>query len=301
MAELHTEEIIYTPININHNMKKLTFCLAALFCCVLMQANPQYTKADSLKVMSLLKEAQRLPAGTNLMLHFARKLTGIPYVAHTLEVNKEERLVVNISQLDCTTYVENVLTLAWCAKHHLYSFDGYCKTLREVRYIGGLIGYTSRQHYFTTWIEDNTRDGFVREVQLPDPPFSAVQTIRVDYMTTHPQAYKMLREHPQWLPYIRQQEEYISNKQYRFIPKGKTGDNAMMRKAVCDGDIIAIVTNASGLDIAHVGVAVWHADGLHLLNASMARKKVVDEPMTLYQYLQRHKTHAGIRIVRPQL
>ena len=37
---------------------------------------------------------------------------------------------------------------------------------------------------------------------------------------------------------------------------------------------------------------------LHLLNASMLHKKVVEEPMTLYQYLQQHSTHTGIRIIR---
>ncbi len=281
-------------------MKKLIFFFAFLHGIVTLYAQPQYTKADSMKIVSLLAEAKSLPKGTNLMLHFAKKFTGVPYVAHTLEVNNSERLVVNLRQLDCTTYVETVLALSWCAKKHLYTFDDYCKILRHVRYIGGKVGYTTRQHYFTTWIEDNTQDGFVKEVQQPIPPFSAKQTVRVNYMSQHPQAYRMLKGHPQWLPYIKKQEDAITGKSYQYIPKAKTGDNNLMKKAVHDGDIIAIVTSASGLDIAHVGVAVWHQDGLHMLNASMIHKKVVDEPMTLYQYLQKHKTHLGIRIIRPQ-
>ena len=51
-------------------------------------------------------------------------------------------------------------------------------------------------------------------------------------------------------------------------------------------------------DIAHLGFAVWKDGKLHLLNASMLHKKVVEEPMTLYQYLQQHSTHTGIRIIR---
>ena len=43
---------------------------------------------------------------------------------------------------------------------------------------------------------------------------------------------------------------------------------------------------------------MWQADGLHLLNASMIHKKVVLEPLTLYDYLQQHPSHTGIRIVR---
>ena len=72
----------------------------------------------------------------------------------------------------------------------------------------------------------------------------------------------------------------------------------LMRKVVKDGDIIALTTSLKGLDIQHIGFAVWHADGLHLLNASSLRHKVVEEPMTLYRYLQRQRTMTGMRIVR---
>jgi hypothetical protein len=47
-----------------------------------------------------------------------------------------------------------------------------------------------------------------------------------------------------------------------------------------------------------LGFAVWKKDGLHLLNASMIHKKVVEEPMTFYQYLQKHPSHTGIRVLR---
>jgi hypothetical protein len=71
-----------------------------------------------------------------------------------------------------------------------------------------------------------------------------------------------------------------------------------MRQAVRDGDIIAITCSKPGLDIAHLGFAVWRDDGLHLLNASQLHKRVVEEPMLLGQYLQKHPSHTGIRIVR---
>ena len=53
-----------------------------------------------------------------------------------------------------------------------------------------------------------------------------------------------------------------------------------------------------GLDIAHLGFAVWRADGLHLLNASQLHRKVVEEPMTLRYYLSKHPSFTGIRVVR---
>ena len=73
--------------------------------------------------------------------------------------------------------------------------------------------------------------------------------------------------------------------------------NYSMRKAVKNGDIIAITCKKKGLDIAHLGFAVWKKDGLHLLNASQIHKKVVLEPMTLGKYLSSHPSHTGIRII----
>ena len=71
-----------------------------------------------------------------------------------------------------------------------------------------------------------------------------------------------------------------------------------MRQAIHDGDIIAITCSKPGLDIAHLGFAVWKNNGLHLLNASQLHKKVVLEPMTLKTYLSKHPSHTGIRIIR---
>ena len=64
--------------------------------------------------------------------------------------------------------------------------------------------------------------------------------------------------------------------------------------------VIDFITNIAGLDTQHIGLAAWHADGLHLLNASSIHHKVVEEPMTLRQYLYRHKTMPGIRVLRIQ-
>ena len=85
-----------------------------------------YQKKDSVTVCRLLAASRQLPRGTNLQLFFARKFLGLPYVAHTLEINDDERLVVNTRQLDCTTLVENVTALTLCAAlpqwqdHRLY-------------------------------------------------------------------------------------------------------------------------------------------------------------------------------------
>ena len=238
----------------------------------------QYTKADSLKVVGLLESASELSGRANVTVFFARKLLGLPYVAHTLEVNRRERLVVNLRQLDCTTYVENVVALT---------------------YRGGSVPhYVKRLHYFTDWIEDNTAKGLCREVQAPVPPFTAVQDINVYYMSTYPEKYKMLKDNPEYVPQIAETEKALNKKSFRYVPKSAVKNTTLLRSTIKDGDILALTTTLKGLDIQHVGFAVWHDDGLHLLNASSLRRKVVEEPLTLYSYLQRQRTMTGVRVVR---
>ena len=260
------------------------------------QQRVTYQRADSLKICRLLRDANK----QTTTLWFARQFLNIPYVAHTLEVNPAEQLVVNTRQLDCTTLVETVTALTLCAHQGKRSWNDYLTTLRTLRYRKGkLDGYPSRLHYFSDWIADKTAMSIVKEIQSPNPPFSAVQHINVNYMSTHPDAYQALKAHPEWVSVIRQQEETLSGTTSRYIPKSALKRNTKaLRQAVHDGDVIAITCNKKGLDIAHLGFAVWKKDGLHLLNASQIHKKVVQEPMTLYQYLQKHPSHTGIRIIR---
>ena len=254
---------------------------------------------NSKTIESLLKAASKAEKTTNFPLFFARKFLDVPYVAHTLEVNDDEQLVINTSQLDCTTLVETVTALTLCAYQKQFTFAAYQNNLRNMRYYNGVVDtYTSRIHYFTDWIVTNTKAGIVSEIQQPNPPFTAVQTVKVNYMSEHPQSYKALKAHPEYVADIRKMEQRLTGMKFRFIPKTEVKNTAAMREAVHDGDIIAITCNKPGLDIAHLGFAVWHQDGLHLLNASQLHKKVVEEPMTLYQYLQKHPSHTGIRIIR---
>lgn len=255
--------------------------------------------ADRARIDTLLHRAKTMPRATCWELFFARAFIGTPYVAHTLEVTDSEELVVNTAGLDCTTLVETVAALTMCAVQEVYTFKNYLCNLGLLRYRGGnMTDYTSRLHYFTDWIIDNTGMGLVEEIQQPSEVFSAVQTINVGFMSEHPSLYRHLKANPSYVSVIRQTEEALCGLTFRYIPKSGVVNDAMMREAVHDGDIIAITCNKPGLDIAHLGFAVWHADGLHLLNASMIHKKVVEEPMTLYRYLGKHPSHTGIRIVR---
>jgi hypothetical protein len=271
-------------------------------------AQVSYSHEDSLRVMTLLrqgaayvKESKQPPTNNELMMFYGHKIEAmnVPYVAHTLEPFDKERLIVNLREMDCTTFVENVTALTLCTKDHLFSFEAFCHILQKLRYVQGDVpAYTRRLHYFTQWIDDNTQMGFCHELQSPNPPFTSVQTIYVDYMTRNSDKYRMLTVNPSDIPEITRMEKSLCGKKYRYIPISQIQDTPLMRKTVLDGDIIAIITNVKGLDTQHIAIAKWHSDGLHILHASSVRHRVVDEPVPLQRYLINRKTTPGIRVVR---
>ena len=259
---------------------------------------PDYRRSDSVKVMRLFRQASRLDSNTNFMIYFARQLCGLPYVGKTLEKNDNERLVVNLRQLDCTTYMETVAALTLSMRQRKPTFAAFCHNLQQLRYRGGQIAYTNRLHYFTSWIEENSRKNLVTCIDSPNPPFTATQTVRANYMTTHTSLYPMLVKHPDWIPQIATMEKSITGKRLPYIPKSQLANDKLLRQTIHDGDIIVILTSRRGLDTSHIGIAVWHADGLHLLNASSIRHRVVEEPKLFSRYMREHPSHIGIRVVR---
>ena len=276
-------------------MKRLFVYILGIILVQGLSAQTTYQRVDSTKICKLLRQADK--QATTLWI--ARQFLDKPYVAHTLEVNDREQLVVNTRQLDCTTLVETVTALTLCVKQEKRQWTDYLQALRILRYRQGVLnGYPSRLHYFTDWILDKQQMGLVEEIQRPNPPFTALQHINVNFMSQHPEYYKALKANPSLVKEIRQQEKALTGKTFRYIPKLAVKNTQLMRQTVKDGDIIAITCKKKGLEIAHLGFAVCQKDGLHLLNASQLHHKVVTEPMPLRQYLQKHSTHTGIRVIR---
>ena len=262
-----------------------------------------YTPTDSLLVMNLLTKAKVQSKTINMPLFFAQHLKGTPYVGETLEINKKENLVVNLREVDCTTFVEYVLALSLSVREDSVSFEQFCHYLKCVRYQDGVIdGYASRNHYFSTWIESNAKQGFVREVPATwsdeDKFLTRVQSLKVDFMSKHPERYPMLKNNEEELNEIKACEKTLTGRKVVYVPKSKLQMLNEKKGYIENGDILAFVTRIDGLDISHVGFAVWKNGRLHLLNASSKHQKVVLEPKPLSEYLNQYPTILGIRIIR---
>ncbi|WP_243350016.1 N-acetylmuramoyl-L-alanine amidase-like domain-containing protein [Parabacteroides sp. FAFU027] len=274
-------------------MKSKIFSLLILFSLV---CTATYAQMDDKAVFEQYKSAvsPKLPL-EKLIEETGRFFLDRPYVASTLEINDREQLVVNLRELDCTTFVETTFALALTAKSKDFTYDNFCRTLTQIRYRDGKIDqYPSRLHYFTDWIKDNTKKGLVKDVTKK----ISCDTIRFHdgFMSHNPDKYRALREHPEFIPTIAAQENDINQRIYNYIPKA---DVAAKANKIKTGDIIAITTNLKGLDISHVGFAVWVGKELHFMHASSTLKKVVVSDKTLAEYLSGVKIHTGIIVLRP--
>jgi hypothetical protein len=229
-----------------------------------------------------------------------------------LERGTSEHLIVNLHEFDCTTFVETVAALALCDKAGQRAFRDYCRWLTALRYRDGqLTDYTSRLHYFTWWGEDNEKKGLLECINqdtktaafyktlITEKLFNTVQTLNLNYMTSHPEQYKHLKTHPEYVDVIREYERVSSGRSYRYIPKKLVGQRQSGTLGIIeDGDILAMITSKPGLDTSHIGIAVWQNGRLHLLNASNIYKKVVLDTQTLYTYQQKQASQLGIRVFR---
>ena len=255
------------------------------------------SEQDSIQVEKWLKESVSLLEDSCRTLHYAKKMLGVSYVVGTLDGNDEEKLMVYIDKLDCTTFVETVLALCIADKREERSFEGFKNALMQVRYRDGVLdGYASRLHYFSDWIHNNEQMGFVKEC-TSETPCARTKTLWLDFMTTHVDSYLPMKKDPALVKVMAEQEKNWQGSVVFYIPKEKL-NLTPEELNIKDGDILAMVTNIKGLDVVHVGFAFWKNNQLHLLHASSVAKKVIEDPQTQYDSSKKTKAHIGVRAIR---
>ena len=217
-----------------------------------------------------------------------------PYVAHTLEVSPEQ-LVVNLHEMDCTTFVENCLAIAKTIRSGKNTFNQFTSELKKIRYRDGKInGYPSRLHYFSDWIYDNQKKGLVKDISQKIASIPYTKTI--NFMSTHSGSYSQLKDSSQLIQTIAQNEKEISSRNMYYIPEDKLAE---VENLLQEGDIAGITTSISGLDIAHMGLLVRINGRIHLLHESSVAEKVIVSKETLLDYLLNSKSATGIIVARP--
>lgn len=253
---------------------------------------------DTTKINSLLMEGIQsgLTDANELVCFYAHKLEGTPYVAHTLE-GETEKLTINIDELDCTTFVETLYALVKTTINGRYSWRDYAHHLEDLRYRHGDMGdYSTRLHYMSDWIIDNSSRGNIEDVT------GEISCVRykvktIDYMSTHRDSYPSLKDDAIFEK-VKNVEVGYRNHRFPYIKKENLNSDAV-KKVVKRGDFVGLVTRMEGLDLSHLGIVEKDERGnLVLLDASSIGKKVMLEPVDMKTMLMKRKSNEGVRFFR---
>jgi hypothetical protein len=232
-----------------------------------------------------------------VVIEIGKSFLGTEYVAHTLETEGDEQLVINLSELDCTTFLETTIAMARCIKKGKTGFQDYQNELSFIRYRDGKIDkYPSRLHYFSDWIYNNQQKSIVKDItkEIGGKPIK----FKLDFMSQNPKYYKQLKENPEFIPIVKKQENEINSREYYFIPEK---DIEKIGNKIQTGDLIALTTPEKGLDIGHVGIAIKMDNGrIHFLHAPLVGSKVQITETPLSDYVIKNKKRNGIIVLRVQ-
>ncbi len=230
-----------------------------------------------------------------IVVQVGRPFVGWPYTPQTLELPGAERVVVNLREFDCVTYVESVLALARMIRDGRDSFADFTEELRLIRYRQGrLNGYPSRLHYFSDWIADNQDMGLVRDMTRELGGRQVVEP--VNFMSSNAELYPKLVEEPAFVEEMRAVEERLSARPRHAIPQREIGAVA---DGIRNGDVIATTSTVRGLDIAHTGFAIWIDGRLHLMHAPLVGRSLEISELPLAQRILRIDGQDGLMVARP--
>ena len=257
-------------------------------------------KSDTTIISELLDSrgaAQNFVNPEARVAFFARTFEGTPYGAHTLEGDSEV-LTVRLDSLDCTTFVETAMALAYTTMENRKSWRDFVYNLKRLRYRGGEInGYPSRLHYVSDWIVDNRFRGNLSDVTDQFPRVSYLMRT-LDFMTSNRNLYPALADADN---YSRLRDIENGYRQHRF-PYLKTRDLSLKstKEAFHDGDVVALVTNMKNLDVTHMGIIVKESPTAepYLLHASSSDGKVEVSSLPLDEFMKKNRQWLGLRVIR---
>lgn len=225
----------------------------------------------------------------------AQFFIGTPYVAHTLDREEKEQVVINLEAVDCVTFVENVLALSLSAYSTDFSFKDFASHLQQIRYRNGeVLDYASRLHYTSDWIYENEQRNLVENIskqlsgKIEDKP--------IHFMSSNRSAYAQLATDNAMLHKIEQVENDINQRGgFYYLPKGAIYSK---EKEIPHMALIGFVTQIKGLDTTHVAFAYQNKDELTLIHASSLVGKVIIDSSTLNNYCFSQKNCIGIIVAK---
>jgi len=244
-------------------------------------------------LLGKLRKASFNESSGQLTVKIGKLFLGKNYGFHPYDNEFNGSLHINLKKFDCFSFLEHVVAFVLLLKSKQDSFESFERILKTIGYrSGSLTGFISRLHYFTDWVYENEKRGFIKDVtkEIGGKRFRK----RVDFMSKNKKIYPPLMNLKN-LSKIKEIENKITKRLMYFISKKNLRAS---EDWIEDGDLIGITTKKRGLDVEHVGIAIRIGSRIHLLHASRKAGKVLVSKETLFRYLMRSKTRTGIMVAR---
>ena len=225
----------------------------------------------------------------NVGLEFLNK----PYKKNILDAcYPNEALNATLKGFDCVTFVETVLALREDFSDKQPKYNNFLNHLIKWRYKNNTVQCANRLHYFSEWIDYHESRKELRNITKEIGGEIVYKTF--EFMSSNRYKYNFLKDEIMFQN-IMVCENYLKKMPFYSIPKQNI---PLIESKIKTGDIIGITSARASIDIDHVGFAVVENNQVHLLHASKYLKRVVKTKETLKKYINRHKHHSGIIVLR---
>jgi D-alanyl-D-alanine carboxypeptidase/D-alanyl-D-alanine-endopeptidase (penicillin-binding protein 4) len=205
--------------------------------------------------------------------YFSNKLKGKPYflgpMGEGLSIYPSYKPRVNFREMDCLTYIEHALALAYSK-----NYDDFFGILQNIRYKNGTINYKTRNHFLVAdWLVNN---GFVAGFGGWGLELEEVFEKEIDKKK-----------------FFADSSLANSKINIMYLPKAKAiiyADTAKFARDTIFG--LAILSDLPGLDAAHAGFAIGSSKkkGLTFRHASQLKGKVIEQPLSEFLKTTKIKT-----------
>ncbi len=224
----------------------------------------------------LLSTASGLSDVGERIQYISGKFLETPYKESTLigSTTENEELVVNLSGIDCFTFLDYVEALRRAS-----AFTDFLEKLTKIRYKSGIISYETRNHFFSDWREFN--GGLIKDI---------TQAIGLERTRRSEKSLNLKSDGTLFLEGIP-----VVSRSIDHIPTASIDEHVV--QSLNTGDYIGVYAETDGLDVSHVGIAIKHDDSLYFRHASSAAscRKVTDRLFMNYM-----EEKPGIVVLRPQ-
>jgi D-alanyl-D-alanine carboxypeptidase/D-alanyl-D-alanine-endopeptidase (penicillin-binding protein 4) len=205
--------------------------------------------------------------------YFSDKLKNKPYFLGAMgegrSIYPSYKPRVNFSEMDCLTYIEHVLALAYSK-----NYDDFFSVLQRIRYKNGVVNYNMRNHFLIAdWLLYNQLKVESEDLEMGNFLLFEKEIDRKKFFN----------------------DSNIINPKISipFLPKEKAIIYADTVKFAKDTIFaIAILSELPGLDAAHTGFAVGNSkkNGLRFRHASQLKGKIIEQPLSEFLKTTKIKT-----------